>query len=168
MIMAQQQKKQQDEKPADIEQKSAEVLLEKAQIEASEYKQKYLRALADYQNYEKRMIEDRKRIMNMAHAEVLMRLLPIFDTIEKADIFVKDPGLKMVVAQLQTVLGELGVKEIPVVGKEFDPYMAEAIESIPSDKDNIVLEVVSKGYEYQGQVIRPAKVKVGKKVTHTL
>jgi len=142
------------------EKMNEEIITLKAQVE--EMKLKYLRALADYQNYEKRMIQDRARIMKMAHQEVLIQLLPVFDNIDTAEVFVKDPGLKMVVVQLHSTLESMGITELKVLDKEFDPYTAEAIELVPGKKANFVVEVISKGYGYEGEVIRPAKVKVGK------
>lgn len=154
------QTEQVDEHKKDHKCKEDRELLQK-QVE--EYKSKYLRALADYQNYEKRMIDERQRIMRMAHMEVLIQLLPVFDNIDKAGIFYTDEGLKMVITQLKQILHNMGLKEIDIVGKEFDPYNAEAVELVPSDKENIVLEVLTKGYQYDGEMVRPAKVKVGKK-----
>jgi len=62
------------------------------------------------------------------------------------------------------VLKEIGVEEIDVLNKPFDPITSEAIDIIASDKDNIVVEVLRKGYRFQDKILRVAQVKVSKKV----
>lgn len=138
--------------------------LEKCKSEADKYRNQFLRALADYQNLEKRVSEDRIETRKMAQIAVLNRLLPILDNLNQAEVFVQDPGLKLVKDSLIQMLTELGLKEIELLGKEFDPHIAEAIELVEGEKDNIVVEVVKKGYELNGKVIRPGQVKVSKKV----
>ncbi len=128
-----------------------------------EFKNKYLRALADYQNYEKRVKEEKEELVRIANAGLILKLLPFLDNLEKAEIFIKDPGLKLIKDSFYKTLAEIGVKEIPVIGKEFDPHIAHAIGVVEGDKDNIVVEVMQKGYEYQGKVLRVAQVKVSKK-----
>ena len=74
--------------------------------------------------------------------------------------------------QLQTLiknsfldlLTKEGLKRIDVVGKEYDVHLAEAVDLVEGEQDNIVVDVVRNGYEFQGQVVRPAQVRVSKKV----
>ncbi|MCS6956809.1 MAG: nucleotide exchange factor GrpE [Patescibacteria group bacterium] len=134
----------------------------KKQIE--EYKNKYLRALADYQNLEKRVFEERKEIIKTANFDLILKLLPFLDNLEKAEIFVKDQGLKLVKDQLINVLKELGLSEIDILGKEFDPNFAEAVDIVKGEKDNIVVEIVRKGYILGNKILRVAQVKVSKKI----
>lgn len=131
--------------------------------EAEEWRQKYMRALADYQNLEKRVQEEREEVMEQANQRLVVRLLPFLDDLEKAQVFVKDPGLKLTHDNFLKVLTELGIKEIQVMGKEFDPHLAEAVEVTAGEQDNVVVGVVRKGYELHGRVIRVAQVKVSKK-----
>lgn len=131
--------------------------------QAETYKQSYLRALADYQNFEKRAEKEKEEILKNAAKRVILKVLPVLDTIEQAEVFVKDEGLKNVKKQLVDVFEEEGLEEIEVLGKEFDPHLAEAIEVTDGKKDNVVAEVVRKGYVLNGKVIRPAQVKVTKK-----
>ncbi len=129
-----------------------------------DWKNKYLRALADYQNLEKRVSEDKEEIMKMANIWLIVKLLPFLDNLEKAEVFVKDQGLKIVKDHLMQTLQEVGVKEVPVLAKEYDPHIAEAIDIVPGDKDNIVVEVLRKGYEFNNKIVRVAQVKVSKKI----
>lgn len=137
---------------------------ETAQNESGEdYKAKYLRALADYQNLERRVQGSSGVIAVSAESHLLFKLLPFLDNLEKAEVFVKDPGLKMVRDQFAQTLKQIGLEELEVVGKEYDPRFAEAIEVVAGDKNDMVVEVIQKGYQYKDKIVRIAKVKVSKK-----
>ena len=138
--------------------------LAKSQQEILSWKDKYLRALADYQNFEKRVSIDKDELRKTANQFFIMRLLPFLDNLERAEAFVKDKNLQMVKDEYVKLLQQEGIEEVAVLGKEFDPYLAEAIDMIPAEKDNIVVEVLRKGYKFQGRLIRPAQVKVSKKL----
>lgn len=134
--------------------------------ERDEYKNRYLRALADYQNFQKRARDDREVIAEQTAKHIFFKLLPFLDNLEKAEAFVADQGLKMVKNDFFSILEKEGLREIVVINKPFDPYTAEAIDIVPGDDNDIVVEVLEKGYEFRGDVLRPAKVKVSKKVTN--
>ena len=144
----------------EVEQKS-EVDTLKEEVE--QYKTKYLRAIADYQNFERRMMEQQKELRNIIKADVIQMFLPTLDTLHKAEMFIKDPGLKMVMDQFNQTFEQAGVKEMDLVGKEFDPHTAEVIDIVEGDVDNIITEVLRKGYTLNGNVIQHAQVKVSKK-----
>ncbi|QQG44641.1 MAG: nucleotide exchange factor GrpE [Candidatus Roizmanbacteria bacterium] len=131
--------------------------------DAEDYKDKYLRALADYQNFEKRVRQEKEYVAKMAEARIILKFLPFLDNLEKAEIFIKDQGLKMIKDQLIQALKQSGVEELDLQNKEFDPQYAEAVEVVEGDKDNIVVEVLQKGYLFEGQLLRPAQVKVSRK-----
>ncbi len=140
---------------------SEEVVAEQPEV-VDEYKNKYLRALADYQNLEKRFFNEKKESEKHITRRVVERFLVVMDDIERAQSFHDDQGLTMVAKQFQGALSDLGVTEIDVVGKEFDPYMAEAIEIVEGEEDNIVVNIVRKGYMIGDTVLRPAQVRVSK------
>lgn len=144
-----------------VEEGSSEVETLRAEVE--DYKKKYLRAIADYQNFERRMMEERKEMRNIIKADVIQMFLPTLDTLHKAELFIKDSGLKMIMDQFNQTFELAGVKEIDVLGKEFDPHVAEVIDVVEGDKDNVVTEVLRKGYTLNGTVIQHAQVKVSKK-----
>ncbi len=131
--------------------------------ERDNWKNKYLRALADYQNLEKRIIQEKEEIVKKANFELIKKMLTILDDLEKAELFIKDKGLKMIKDSFLKILQSENVEEIEVLGKPFDPYTCEAVEILPGKEDNKVLEVVRKGYRIGNQIIRVAQVKVGKK-----
>lgn len=155
-------KKSDIKKPVDV--KGAENAVElKRQIE--EFRNKYLRALADYQNLENRVRSEREDVVRNANKNLILKLLPFLDNLEKAEIFVKDPGLKIAREQLEKTLNELGVEEIQVIGQEYDPYTAEVIELVEGEKDNLVTEVIKRGYRIGDSILRVAQVKVSKKIS---
>lgn len=128
-----------------------------------EYKNKYLRALADYHNLEKRVQEQNEELTRNVTRRLLLNMLPFLDNLEKAEVFLKDEGLKMIKDQFQKTLEKEGLKEMDLRDKEFDPHLAEAVEVVEGDEDNIVTEVVRKGYMLGDKVIRVAQVKVTKR-----
>lgn len=130
---------------------------------ADEFKNKYFRALADYQNLEKRVREEREAIVKNANAHLILRLLPFLDSLDKAEIFIKDEGLTLVKEQFQKTLKEVGLEELDVLGKEFDPYTVEVVDMVEGENDNVVVEVLRKGYQFNGKILRVAQVKVTKK-----
>lgn len=153
-------KKRKEEKKQEENKLIKEVDQLKKQLE--EYKNKYLRALADYQNLEKRVVEEKKQFQRTVNKNLLLKMVTIVDDIDKAEIFVKNKGLSIIKDRLIKLLLEEGVKEIEVLGKPFDPHLAEAIEISEGREDNIVSEVLRKGYYYYDSVLRPAQVKVSK------
>ena len=126
---------------------------------------KYLRALADYQNLEKRMHTAVDQARATSQRITLSRFMNVLDDMEKAEVFTKDQGLQMIMNHFKQIFKDAGVEELDLLNKEFDPYTAEAIEAVAGDKDNIVAEVVRKGYRIGDDIIRPAQVKVTKKST---
>ena len=128
--------------------------------EIDEWRNKYLRALADYENLEKRtqtIIDNAKLKFSK---ELLSNFLEIMDNIESAEMFIQDKGLKLIAEKFRNTLRQMGVSEIEIVGKPFDPYVAEVVEVVPGDRNDYVSEITQKGYTINGNVIRPARVKV--------
>ncbi|KKU81792.1 nucleotide exchange factor GrpE [Candidatus Gottesmanbacteria bacterium RIFCSPLOWO2_01_FULL_49_10] len=136
--------------------------LEALQKQIEEWKGKYLRALADYQNLEKRKNEEIRLTRHYAGEILLTKLLPVVDTFKRSLAHIKDPGLELAVKELEAFLTDAGVKKIDVVGKPFNPHEMECIEVIDGE-DNIVIEETLPGITLHGKVIRVAQVKVGKK-----
>jgi len=144
--------------------------IEKLKKEVEEWKSKYLRALADYQNLEKRVAQDRSELTTRLEEELIRKLLPIvdvFDEMLKHNPYKEDQGLKSIRMQINDVLVGYGVTHKPIVGKPFDAHYMECVDikEVKDDKhDNQVLEEVVKVYfNREDKVLRPAKVVVGKK-----
>ncbi len=135
--------------------------------QSDNFKNKYLRALADYQNLEKRIIEEKKELIKIANNQLILKLLPFLDNLEKAEVFIKDTGLKIIKEEFYKILAEFGLEELDVLNKSFDPNLAEAVEIVLGDDNNKVVEVVRKGYKIGDKILRVAQVKVSKKIEKT-
>ncbi len=142
----------------------------KEQLEAEH--DRYLRALADFNNYKKRQEQMLESIVQSAKGEVLKKFLPVLDNFERALAAVQETksfealaeGIEMTLKQLQSVLEEEGVKPIPAVGEQFDPSLHEAVMSEPSEEapEHTILAEYEKGYTHNSKVLRASKVKVSK------
>lgn len=136
--------------------------VETPEVKVEDFKSKYLMALADYQNLERRVGDERMELMRMANKNLMVKLLPFLDNLEKAEVFVKDEGLKISKDQFMQILKETGMEEMDLLNKDFDPVMAEAVDIVPGKEDNKVVEVLRKGYMFGDKIIRVAQVKVSK------
>ncbi len=146
---------------------------EKLLKEVGTWKDKYYRALADYHNYQKRVDEKIKLERQRAQEEIILKILPIIDTIERArtSITIDTPlkeiikGFDVIQRQIQQQLDRLSIIEIkPEEGASFDPRYHEALLSEENDQHpaGTILQVLEKGYQFKSKVIRPAKVKVAR------
>ncbi len=131
--------------------------------EVNKWKQNYMRALADYDNLERRTYQTYTTSQKKATKAILLKFLDVLDDIEQGSVFIKDKGLQLVKEKFIKILFQEGIQELEVVGKPFDPYTAECVEAVVGVKDNVIIEVVRKGYTLYDEVIRPARVKVEKK-----
>ncbi len=119
------------------------------------------RALADYQNLERRVVEDRASSVRFANGQLLEKLLPSFDNLYLAEKYIQDEGIRLTVKKLTQSLEEVGVKRIDVLGKEFDAATMECIEVVDGN-ENMVVEELRPGFMLFDKIIRAAQVKVGK------
>ena len=146
--------------------------LEAAKKEVEQYKDKYLRAVAEFDNYRKRTLKEKAELILNGSEKAVGAVLPILDDMERAiangektdDPQVLREGISLIYAKFQKVLESLGVKEIETADADFDTDVHEAIAMVPGmgdDKKGKVLDCVQKGYKLNEKVIRHAKVAVG-------
>lgn len=127
------------------------------------------RAVADYQNLEKRISEGRSELTSFVGGELIKRMLPVLDHLEQALTGISEEekqsgwvkGVELAVKELNQVLAQEGLDEIPA-GGVFDPSLHEAVDT-REGPDNTILEVVRKGYNLNGKVLRPVQVVVGQR-----
>lgn len=144
--------------------------IEKKEREAEEYLLLAKRVQAEFENYKKRAERERAEYTEQANARLILNLLPVLDNFERAlnvensDMNSFKKGLTMIFSQLKSVLETEGLSAIEAVGKEFDPYYHEAVLTAVGDyEEDIILEEYEKGYLFKTRVLRPSKVKVGKR-----
>ncbi len=141
-------------------------MVQEQEKQVEEWKQKYFRALADYQNLERRVQAEKTEIRNFAAQVLIERLLPVVDTFERAQTHLHDSGLALALKQFNGVLTERGLERIQTIGLDFNPHEMECVDVVPGE-DNVVVEEFTPGYRLNGKVIRAAQVKVGKSVKST-
>ena len=128
---------------------------------------KYLRLMADFQNYKRRTEKEKNDIYAFANEKIVSELLNVIDNFERAldagsdgDSFVE--GMNLIFKQLQGVLEKAGVVEIEALGQDFDPNFHHAVlmEDSAEYESGKVTAVLQKGYLLNNKVIRPSMVKV--------
>ena len=146
--------------------------LEKLKNELQETNEKILRLTAEMQNMRRRWDEERQRLLKYDGEAVIMNMLTILDNFEHAikmdDANLTDEvskflsGFKMIYSNMYEALHNVGVEEIECLHQAFDENSMNAVlvESDPNFANNLVLDVLQKGYKYKDKVIRPAMVKV--------
>lgn len=150
-------------------QETAAELTEEEKVAAAikEQEDKYLRLLAEYDNFRKRSQREREAAWITAKAETAAAFLPVYDNLARAlkqetadEAYAK--GVQMTMTQLKGILDKLGIEEIPALGQTFDPSLHNAVMHIEDDSldANVVAEVFETGFQADGKVIRFAMVKV--------
>ncbi|OGY25046.1 MAG: nucleotide exchange factor GrpE [Candidatus Woykebacteria bacterium RBG_13_40_7b] len=136
---------------------------EKSEDKVGSLQNQLKRALADYSNLEKRVEEEKESFVKLANATLVLKILPILDSLEKANQSLKDQGLDLIIREFKNILASVGVEEIKAEAEDFNPQYHEAIEVVQGEKDNQVVAVLEGGYLIGGKVLRPAKVRISKK-----
>lgn len=139
-----------------------------------ELEEKYMRLQAEYLNFKTRTQNEISRMLQYEGEDFIKEILNIKDNLERA-VMMDDndladevsrflSGFKMILGNLTALLDKFEVKEIECLGLEFDPHVAEAVLTDHNEDkpENVVLEVLTKGYKYKDKVIRHAMVKVNK------
>jgi molecular chaperone GrpE len=146
--------------------------LEEKETEVKELHDKYLRALADLDNYRKLMQKEMAEYRKSSKLQFFNKIIPVLDSLDRAmegdhdssDTGKFIEGMEIIHRQFREALNMLGLKEFSGLGEEFDPSRHEAVATIETDDqpEHIVIEEISKGYMVDNQVVKPAKVCVSK------
>lgn len=135
--------------------------IKRLKVEVEEYKNNWKRALADYQNLEKRRQQEHKELYDNLTIEIFRKIIPIVDSLEAAQLHLKDEGLSLVLKQFKELLEEEGIKRIETVNKNFDPRLMDCVEVVEGKEKDRVIEEVRAGYILGDKLLRAASVKVG-------
>lgn len=131
--------------------------------QVKDIEEKWKRALADYQNLEKRVESQRHELVVLAAKDLILKFLSVGDTLNLAAEHLRDQGLELAVKHFWQVLESEGLTVIEVMGRDFDPAEMECVEAIEGEPEGKVAEEVRAGYRLRGKVLRVAQVKVFKK-----
>lgn len=135
--------------------------------DAEDQNDKYIRLMADFQNYKRRVEKEKSEIYDYANQKILAELLTVLDNFERAlaqecadEAYEK--GMSMIFKQFREVLEKSGLEEIEALGKDFDPNFHHAVMTDNNEdyEPGQVTGVLQKGYKLHGKVVRPAMVKV--------
>jgi len=168
-------KEELEKKTTELPPKASEIDSLKEQVAEKEklieeQKNKYLRALADLDNYKKRANLEKDELIRYSNELLVKELLPAIDGFAKAIDFAKKTndenlikGIALIKKQIEDAVSKFGVKEIEAVGKPYDPNLHEAILMKGSEKaPGIILEEMQKGYTMHERLLRPSMVIVSK------
>ena len=157
--------KKNDAKKLKAENKELSEKLAAAEADAAEQKDKYLRTLAEYDNYRKRTAKEREGIYADAAADCVNNLLPLFDNLERASHFTDGAqaadGVRMILASVPEILGKMNITAFGQPGETFDPNIHNAVMHIEDDQygEGEIVEVFQCGYRRGDKILRYAMVK---------
>ena len=149
------------------EQAPEQTELEQAKLELAAEKDKYLRLLAEYDNYRKRSQKEKDELYTVIRSETVGKFLPVYDNLERAlnqqtadEAYKK--GVEMTMTQLVGVMEKLGVTGFGEPGEGFDPALHNAVMHVEDESlgENVIAEVFQKGFRVGEKVVRFAMVKV--------
>jgi molecular chaperone GrpE len=152
--------------------------LEAREKEAAEHYDRYLRAVADLDNYRKRAARDKEDAIKYGNEKLIKDILPILDSLDRAlhqasDLSARrnfeafQQGLELIHTQILGCLERHGVVKIAAKGEEFDPDKHQALMQVetPEMESNRVVDEYESGYTLHGRLLRPSKVSVSKNVS---
>lgn len=142
--------------------------------ERDSFYDKYVRAHAEFENAKKRLEKEKMDFLKYANDSFIFEFLPIIDNLEAAEKHINEAkdfeavreGVDMIQLQIQKFLKDAGVEKIKTIGNKFDPHMHEAVETeeTKDKEDGIIVSELKPGYKFNGRLIRPASVKITKKI----
>jgi len=136
-----------------------------------EYIEGLKRLQAEFSNYKKRVEREKDEIASWSKGELIAKLLPVVDDLERMQNYGQDissgnsaSGIDLIYKNMYKILLNEGLEEIKAEGEEFNPEIHEAVgvEKTDMEKDGKIVEVWQKGYTFNGRLLRPSKVKVGR------
>jgi molecular chaperone GrpE len=151
--------KKDDKDKKQLDQEEQEVEIEEVN-ELENLENQLKRALADYQNLEKRIQSEKMDWIKLSNKDLLLKLLPGLDNLSLAEKHTQDEGVKITIKHFLDIFDEIGVKKIETIGKDFDPNTMEAVATTEGDEGK-VLEEVRAGFTLYDTVLRVAQVVVG-------
>lgn len=146
--------------------------IEKVRLESKVMNDKYLRLMADFENYKRNAIKEKMETIKLANKDIMLSLVSVLDDFDRgmktigeaSDVASVKEGVDLIYKKMQTTLEQKGLTSMDSLGKAFDADFHEAVCNIPAPKEEDkgkVLDVIEKGYQLKDSIIRFAKVVVG-------
>ncbi|HAT73033.1 MAG TPA: nucleotide exchange factor GrpE [Elusimicrobia bacterium] len=152
--------------------------LDKQKAQSADYYNQLLRLQADFENYRKRVEKEKPELIKWGKAEILLRLLPLYDMLLSAHLHVNNAqgaggneevlkGLDMIFKEFSKVFDAEGLRQMEPVGKPYDPMASEILGVVDGtdENDGFVVEELQRGFYYGEKILRPARVKIARKKT---
>jgi molecular chaperone GrpE len=143
---------------------------EEVRRERDDYRDRFLRSIAEFDNYRKRIERERRELAEFVSFDLLGDLLPVVDDLERAlaaadgtqTVAGYRAGVELILKQLGELLKKKGVTPIEATGADFDPHVHQAVatEASTTHRDNEVIQELRRGYRLGERLLRPAMVKV--------
>lgn len=157
-----------------IEEKTEEDILkenlEKAEAISKEYLDKLQRNMAEFDNFRKRTAIEKSSMYENGIRDTIEKFLPILDNFERAILSTSEEdkqssifkGIDMIFNQMLDTFKNIGIEELPGIGETFDPNIHNAVLHVEDENlgQNVISDVMQKGYKYKDKIIRPSMVKV--------
>ena len=160
-----------EEVPEEVagEEKAGEA--EAAEKAAEAESERYMRLMAEFQNYKKRAAKEKTDTLQYANEKIVSELLPVIDNFERAlatetdDLEGYAKGMQLIFEQFKKALENAGLEEIKAMDEVFDPNVHNAVlaENVEDKEDGVITKVLQKGYKLRDKVVRPSMVAVNKK-----
>lgn len=146
--------------------------LEKVKAERAAYLDRAARIQAEFENFRKRSVRQQEEFREYAVADAIKSLLPILDSLDRAlktkAVSLEDfrSGIELIDKQFHDSLAKLGVEPLEAEGQVFDPNFHQAVQMVDTDEgeDNHVIDELQRGYKLKDRLLRPAMVRVARKV----
>ncbi len=153
------------------EPEKAEDAAKKAEEEAAQESERYMRLMAEFQNYKRRAAKEKTDTLQYANEKIVADILPVLDNFERAltteteDIEGYTKGMQLIFEQLYKALENAGLEEIKALDEDFDPNVHNAVmtDNVEDKDDGKITKVLQKGYKLRDKVVRPSMVAVNKK-----
>ena len=143
--------------------------LKESSSEIESIKDKHVRLLSEFDNFRKRTITEKERLINYDGEKIISSLLPVFDDLDRTlsgeynDLKSVQEGVEIIISNIKKILIKNEIEQFSSIGEKFDPELHEALMSKPGKEENIIVEEFEKGYKYKDKIIRHAKVVVSSK-----
>ena len=137
--------------------------------ELEDVNDKHIRLLSEFDNYRKRTIVEKEKLITYDGEKLISSLLPIFDDLDRTishnhkDLESVQKGIEIIMLNIKNFLDGNEIRQLSSLGEKFDPELHEALMTEPGEEDNIIVKEFEKGYKYKDKIIRHSKVVVSSK-----